>query len=197
MRRSKIEKLIKDDYNKNYKYVPNKEKLFKDLGIEVVEMKEYSAKWMRISKVFMTLSIVLTCCLIGVICVGFGFISQQTCNPRLTSEFKEYVNEYSEDINELYRSSIMNIKLDDNNYLYLYKIDSTQSKDGNIYYFYFVRNKNKIDNAFLVINYGTQIEIELHNKSFGMIAMHTIEQEEEIVQFAIRYQEKTKKYYIN
>lgn len=194
MRRSKIKKLIKEDYNKNYKYVPNKEKLFKDLGIEVVEMKEYSAKWMRISKVFMTLSIVLTCCLIGVICVGFGFISQQTYNPRLTSEFKEYVKEYSEETYELHSIEyVVKNKI----IIRIYKIDSTQSKDGNIYYLYFVRDKNKKENAFLILNYGTQMEIELKNNSFGMIAMHTVEQEEEIVQFAIRYQEKTKKYYIN
>lgn len=194
MRRSKIKKLIKDDYNKNYKYVPNKEKLFKDLGIEVVEMKEYSAKWMRISKVFMTLSIVLTCCLIGVICVGFGFISQQTCNPRLTSEFKEYVNEYTK---TMQYDNVIAINTDSNIHIYIFKYDETQSIDGNIYYFYFVKDKNKNNNAFLLLNCGTQMEIELQNKSFGMIAMHTIEQEEEIVKFSIRYQEKTKKYYIN
>lgn len=163
--KKKVKDFFLEDFEKNYKYKPNKEEILANIEEETDFNKEvYSLlRWKKLSITLMT-------CML-VIILGLGIISIVQSHPDekkdnvITCEFKEYMNSYG-DMQVLLEE--INIRNDYN--MYIYKVVNSSKIDNNTSYLYLFKNEYDDQIVILVINNNKQ---QLFNNSYGILAQNT------------------------
>lgn len=163
--KKKVKDFFLEDFEKNYKYKPNKEEILANIEEETGFNKEvYSLlRWKKLSITLMT-------CML-VIILGLGIISivqlrtLEKDKDIITDEFKEYMNSYG-DMQVLLEE--INIRKD--YHMYIYKVGDSLKIDNNTSYLYIYKCNEKENKILLVINETKQ---QLFNNSYGILAQNT------------------------
>lgn len=190
MKKTELQNIIVEDNKKNYKFTLDKEKLFKDFDNELVKDNINTNRKLKFNKTLVKYLITVSCCLIVAIIIGIYYRDQRK-SPKTTAEFEKYVSEYCV-INDL--NYYFNLNINNKAYFYIYKYNSIDTKDGNIYYFYFFKTKNK---EVYFIDNNTQEEVLLQNNDFGILAIHSENEKDDIIEFCLKIDGKINNYEIN
>lgn len=190
MKKTKLQNMILEDNKKNYKFTLDKEKLFKDFDNELVKDNSNTSRKLKYNKSIVKYLITVSCCLVVAVFIGIYYHDQHK-SPQTTTEFEEYVSEYVLNNEKTYYKNLSN---DEKVNFYIYKYNTSSTKDGNIYYFYFLKNDNE---EVYLINTKAEEEKLLQNNDFGILAIHSENEKDDIIEFCLKINGKTKKYEIN
>lgn len=190
MKKTELQNIIVEDNKKNYKFTLDKEKLFKDFDNELVKDNINTNRKLKFNKTLVKYLITVSCCLIVAIIIGIYYRDQRK-SPKTTAEFEKYVSEYVLNDEKTYYKDMY---IDYKTYFYIYKYNSIDTKDGNIYYFYFFKTKNR---EVYFIDNNAQEEVLLQNNDFDILAIHSENEKNDMIEFCLRIDGKIKKYKIN
>lgn len=164
--KKKVKDFFLEDFEKNYKYKPNKEEILANIEEETDFNKEvYSLlRWKKISITLMTCMLVIILGL-GIISIVQQYNLDNNGNIIITDEFKEYMNSYGDK-----KVFIEEINIRNDYYMYIYKVVDSLKIDNNVIYLYLFNSKIDEKQVFIIQNNTKQ---ELFNNSYGILAQNT------------------------
>lgn len=181
-------KIFIDDFNNTYAYKIDKDKIFNELGIERKQEETCPIVFKILSKVFISISIALSCLLMVIVGVPIYKVVVHNEYEIMTEEFKDYIDEYIDRNNgQVYFEASIEDKIDICIYV------GYSSNTAEYYYFYIIKCDCKIKNYKLIIDK----EIEVSNNSYGILSIKTEKDLKEPIVFSIEIDGKITEFKIN
>ena len=181
--KKKIEKIIQEDYNNNYNFKPNKEKIYNELGIDRNKSKGVMY-WKRLCNSLAIVIIILICGIGGV--VGLVIKNKHLGINEYSQEFEDYTKNFQ--CNTVVSYCQLSLSSFENFYIYTGKTKSNQ-----MYYFYYFTSYNNFN---IVILLNDSKEIELFNECYGTLAIKE-ENDSKTLKFSLSINGEIKEFILN
>lgn len=181
--KKKIEKIIQEDYNNNYNFKPDKEKIYNELGIDRNKSKGVMY-WKRLCNSLAIVIIILICGIGGV--VGLVIKDRHQGVNEYTKEFKDYTKSLKCDSLNLYCNLIVNGHDD-------FLIYSGKTEKNQHYYFYYFTTQKDNNNVILL---NDSQEIKLDNECYGILAIKE-ENDSKALKFSLSINGEIKEFILN
>lgn len=182
--KKKIEKIIQEDYNNNYNFKPNKEKIYNELGIDRNKSKGVMY-WKRLCNSLAIVIIILICGIGGV--VGLIIKDKHLGINEYSQEFEDYTNSFQ--CNTVVSYCQLSLSSFENFYIYTGKTKSNQM----YYFYYYVTSSQRIENDKLIID---SQEIMLYNECYGILAIKE-ENDSKTLKFSLSINGEIKDFILN
>ena len=186
---NKIEKIIEQDINNNYKVEYNKEELYKNFI-----PKTNNKKTIYITKLKLTFSLLIVCIVGLVLGCTISYIGHYKNNNSdiITDEFREFVSGYGQDVNDI--DLYYYLCVDNRCNLYIYKKTKQDNNEKEILYFYYAKfSKDPIKVKLHINNNGTI----LNENPYGLLAKNKLETSMQEINFSIEIDGKIKQFILN